>query len=75
MTAPLLTFELTKEHDQIEIHANSEVLAALMRILERVLKTGQHAHLLTPQWGGSELSEDRQGHDNSLVQHVKVVLW
>ena len=75
MTVPLLTFELTKQHDQIEVHADSEGLAILIKILERVLKTGQHEHLSTPGWGGSELSEDKQGLNNNLIEHVKVILW
>ncbi len=75
MGQPLLTFELTKEGDCVEIHADPAGLKLLLGALEKVLRSGQHEHLMTPSWGGSELSEDKQGQENRLIDHVKIMLW
>jgi len=31
-----------------------------------------YAHLMTPNWGGCELSEEKQGENNKLINHVKI---
>lgn len=38
-------------------------------------KESGHRHLMTRDWGGSELSNDKQGLDNSLCHHVKIFFW
>lgn len=77
MRERLLTFEY--EMDHVEIHGNEAGLRYLIERLQQLLdgtKAGQfdHLHLMTPEWGGSELSSDAQG-EGSLIDHVTVHCW
>jgi hypothetical protein len=56
-------------------HANAEGVAVLKHWVEVALKTNDHQHLMTPEWGGAELSPERQGQSNRLVNHVKIIPW
>jgi|LakMenEpi03Aug12_release.lakeMendotaPanAssembly.Ray.scaffolds.fasta_scaffold261020_3 hypothetical protein len=38
-------------------------------------KIREHRHLMTKNWGGTELSSDKQGLDNTLYHHVKLFFW
>jgi hypothetical protein len=73
----LLTFELGPDGEELEIHCDRRGLNELIRILERlVLAKGQsHDHLMTPAWGGTELSEEMQNEANRLLHKVTVRLW
>lgn len=51
----LLSFELTKDGDSIEIHGNMDGFDKLIKIIQRAIKNKYHEHLLTPDWGGNEL--------------------
>lgn len=75
MTNKLLTFELTKDRDQIEIHGSEDGLRELIDALSRVMSTSEHDHLMTPAWGGSELAEEKQGETNTLINKVTIYLW
>ena len=69
-----LTFEIS-EGNSIEIHADSEGLKMLIQILQKTFKTGDHEHLMTEDWGGDELSNEKQGPNNILCNHVKIMKW
>lgn len=73
----LLTFELGPDGEELEIHLDQRGLSELIRILSRLAQAkGQsHDHLMTPAWGGVELSEQRQGEANRLLHKVTVRLW
>ena len=74
----MLTIELNEDGDVVEIHGDTHGLASLRDIIERLLESPEqidHAHLMTPAWGGNELSEDVQRESNSLVHHVKLHFW
>lgn len=75
MSKKLLTFELTEDGSQLEIHGNEEGLRDLTNVLSRVLTTGDHDHLMTPAWGGTELTEEKQGEKNALINMVTIRLW
>lgn len=75
MNKPFLTFEINSEQAIVEIHANAEGIAALEHWLDIALKTNDHQHLMTPEWGGNELSSELQGQSNQLVNHVKIIPW
>jgi len=75
MSSPLLTFKINEEQENVEIHANAEGVAALIRWLEVASRTNDHQHLMTPEWGGVELSSEPQGSSNRLVNHVRIVPW
>lgn len=70
----MLTFEITPDGN-VEIHADEEGLLTLTRRLEQLHLQGGHVHLMTASWGGEDLSEDKQGEGNRLVQHALVFLW
>ena len=73
----LLTFEMSPDGELLEIHANSKGLESLIKILTAVLERnmGDHTHLMIPDWGGTELSNEKQGSGNVLIPHVKVYRW
>ena len=73
----MLTFESNPESEQLEIHGDKEGLLKLAKILTAMAeqKASEHRHLMTEDWGGSELSSDKQGLDNDLCHHVKVFFW
>ena len=77
MKNKILTFELVKDSDAIEIHVNREGLSSLIEVLQRFSdhKNSDHEHLMTPSWGGKELTENLQGQENKLINHVKIFLW
>ena len=75
----LLTFEFTPNEKEIEIHLNEEGLRNLIYYLDRLLKNpgkeSQHNHLMTRSWAGHELTEEKQGEDNTLINKVTIRFW
>ena len=73
----MLTFETNKEKELLEVHGDREGLLNLARILTEMAEhiKSEHRHLMTKDWGGSELSNDKHGLDNSLCHHVKIIFW
>lgn len=73
----MLTFESDKENEKLEIHGDKEGLLKLANILTEMAEqdSSEHRHLMTKDWGGSELSNDKQGLANSLYNHVKIFYW
>lgn len=73
----LLTFELGRSGDELEIHCDRRGLAELIRILSEIARSEgrAHDHLMTPAWGGGELSEELQGETGRLLHKVTVRLW
>ena len=70
----LLTFELSNGNE-IDIHGDASGLRRLAETLQRVLDSGEHEHLMTPSWGGTELSEEKQSDQSALVHKVTIHLW
>jgi hypothetical protein len=76
----LLTFELSKDGDELFIHGNSvglqDLASKLVRLAEKA-KVGQHdhEHLMTEEWAGHELSSKTQSDDTQLLNHVKIYGW
>jgi hypothetical protein len=77
--AKLLTFEMSKDRDSIEIHANEEGIRDLIYYLQRLAggtsPPPKHEHLMTPEWGGHELTQTRQGADSTLINQVTIFCW
>lgn len=73
----MLTFELTNDRDRVEIHGDREGLLLLAQTLTELAakSSPDHVHLMTVDWGGSELTNVGQGLSNELVHHVKLFLW
>jgi hypothetical protein len=67
MKEKLLTFEISKNLDEIDIHGNQQGLSELLEIIGNVIKSRQHDHLMTKSWGGDELSDERQDETATLI--------
>jgi hypothetical protein len=71
----MLTFEIVDE-SEIEIHGDADGLGALADRIARLLeKKLDHDHLMTPSWGGAELTEEPQNRKAELVHMVTIHLW
>ncbi|WP_148864691.1 Imm32 family immunity protein [Marinobacter fonticola] len=73
----MLTFEWDSEAEQLEIHADANGLNDLVSQLLKLAAHSEidHIHLMTEDWGGDELSSDKQNQGAELVHHVKVFKW
>lgn len=75
----LFTFELDSEQELIELHLNREGAEYLKNILEKLIleKDNKDIHLMTPDWGGDELSSDPQNSNENirLIHHLKLIYW
>lgn len=77
MSKRLLSFELSHDKNEIEIHANDAGLSFLLEALNQLAAnpSDEHIHLMTPKWGGNELSDDLQNTDNTVINHARIFLW
>ena len=72
----MLTFEWDKESEQLEIHANAKGLNDLVAQLTKLASyREEHLHMMTEDWGGEELSSDKQNSNAELINHVTVFKW
>jgi len=75
----ILTFELTPDKDEVEIHCNKAGLESLLATLQKLIKASsdlpKHEHLMTPSWSGNELTEEKQGGGNSLLNKITIRYW
>ncbi len=73
----LLTFEWDSKNEILEMHTNKKGLENLKSIIDKLLITNEnyHVHLMTKQWGGNDLSDEKQSSENELINHVKLFKW
>lgn len=76
----MLTFENDPEGEKLEVHTDLEGLKYLHSLLGQLIETTEkkgheHLHLMTEDWGGNELTNEKQGKDNILFNHVKMYFW
>ena len=71
----LLTFELSEDGNELEIHCDDSGLEELIRVCQRLKQSRGHDHLMTPSWGGHELGEEKQGETNILLNQVTIRFW
>lgn len=73
----LLTFEWDADNEVLEIHGNEKGLEKLENIIKSLMAKADrdHIHLMTKNWGGNELSDDKQCSENTLINHVKLFKW
>lgn len=65
----LLTFEY--DDGALEVNLDEQGRRALLAVLER-LTPGDHQHLATPEWGGTELTEAFADSDLSPIHQVTI---
>ena len=72
-----LSFEWDSDNEVLEIHADDAGLRKLKTAIETLLKkpNNDHAHFMTKDWGGDELSNDKLCAENTLINHVKLFKW
>ena len=74
MSERLLTFEI--EDEELSLHMNDEGAEFLMKKLQDMLgKENDHEHLLTAEWGGDELSSEKQSDKAGLLNKVTLHIW
>jgi hypothetical protein len=76
-TDRLLTFELSKNHNELFVVGDSNglrFLAAKLTHLADKLDRGlsDHERLMTPEWAGNELSSVPQGEGTELLNQVTI---
>ena len=73
----LLTVEYNAGEQAVEIHIDREGVDLLVERLSKLKEhSGQeHDHLMTESWGGSELTEEKQGAENELINHLRITFW
>ena len=61
----------------LEIHGDRDGLERLAAHLQVLLAKDErdHTHLMTFDWGGSDLSSKQQNADAKLIKHVKIIRW
>jgi hypothetical protein len=65
----MISAELNEKLDAIEIHLDKAGIESLITQLESLKAYDTHIHLMTPSWGGKELSEAAHG-SNRLINHL-----
>lgn len=68
----MFTVEIGKEPDVVDITLDDEGIDDLIRRLTRLRGKRDHEHLMTPSWGGYELSETRNTAESVLVHQVNI---
>ena len=73
----ILTAEITKDKDEIEIFFDRDGYELLIRSLHEIKTSSEveydDAHLMTKEWGGGELTSDVMNEGNTLINHLKLV--
>lgn len=72
----MVTFELTENKDCLEIYGDKDGLLKIAKIFSGLAeeKSSGHLHLMTKNWGGVTLSNEKQMPTNNLLNHVAVHL-
>lgn len=72
-------FTIEANDNIVEIHLNDEGVEFLMNRLNKLKKNSEneHEHLMTPDWGGNEITNIKQNLDEKikLMHHLKLVYW
>lgn len=59
---------------EVEIYCDKDGLDLLLHELAILKEKGGHVHLMSPSWAGNELTEQKQGEQNALINHLCVML-
>lgn len=73
----MLSFEWDKDSERLEIHTDAAGLRELVDQLNKlaISEGSDHVHLMTEDWGGDDLSSDKQNSKAELINHVKIFKW
>ena len=73
----MLTFELSENAESVYVHFDKNGLLFLKNLLQELESKNEndHVHLLTPSWGGHDLTEEKQSNSSKLINDVKIHFW
>ena len=76
----LLTFELYKDTEKIFVHGDPAGLEYFANALLKTVAQAKkweifHNNFFTEEWGGNELSSEKQGEEDKLINPIKVFFW
>jgi len=73
----LFQVEWDQEGEKVEIHFDNDGLSYFISLLEKLRdeKSPNDIHLMTPEWGGNELSSSEDAGDRIIVNHLKLLKW
>ncbi len=76
----LLTFELSANGLDLNIHGDAKGLELLARVATRLAARANagapdHDHLATEAWAGTELSAEPQSSESQLLNQVTIRAW
>jgi hypothetical protein len=75
----IITLELDSNRELVEMHLNKAGAEYLLKLFQSLAQseTDTDCHLMTPEWGGNELTEDAQnlGGETKLINHLKILYW
>ena len=71
----LISFEISKDGDELDVHCDDVGLEKLLSILSQLKGNVQHVHLMTPSWGGNELSAEPQSEYGQPLNKVTFHKW
>jgi len=75
----VFTLELDQRDGILELHLNKTGAENLRNILDKLISTNedQHLHLMSPEWGGNELSSIQQNTSTTitLLHQLKIMYW
>ncbi|MBA4019028.1 MAG: methylhydantoinase [Pirellula sp.] len=76
----MLTFEYRDDEKTLFVHGDIAGLRSLAEYIQRLIAqtpdgTFDHSHLMTPEWGGEELTSTPQDPTAGLIHHVKLYCW
>ena len=70
----ILTVEYDVKGETVEIYSDKEGLQFFINKINNLIDKGGHTHFMTPHWAGSELTEQKQGEDTELINHLVIAL-
>ncbi len=73
----VLTFELDPKTRELEIHANIDGLKILREKIDMLIRANSpdHTHLMSQNWGGEEITNQKQSDANEMIKSVKIFKW
>jgi YD repeat-containing protein len=73
----LIQIEWNSDGKRVEIHLNDAGIDYLASLLDHLRSEAapNDIHLMTPSWGGNELSEGEHPGNNDVVNHLKIFKW
>jgi hypothetical protein len=66
--------ELAEGKAELELCLDQGALRDLITQLSFLKNAGDHAHFMTPAWGGTELTEEPQLANSILLNHLRITL-